>query len=137
MPGDFLRLDGTEGSQPHVQENIRRFHAFFPQAVEERGREMQPRGGRGGGAVYLGINRLIALPVRQFFVDIRGQRHLSQAGDNVLEYAVIAECDDALPFSGATLDDEGQFLRKEKLRPFARLFARFDQNLPLGEGAAL
>ncbi|MPM69722.1 hypothetical protein SDC9_116670 [bioreactor metagenome] len=50
---------------------------------------MQSRGRRGGGAVRLGIDRLIAGFVCKPLRDVRRQRHLSRAVEHLFENAVV------------------------------------------------
>ena len=56
---------------------------------------MQAGGRRCGGPVLFRVHRLVAVPVLQFFMDIRRQGHLPQPVQDLLENAVIEEADGA------------------------------------------
>ena len=57
---------------------------------------MQARRRRGGAAQLAGVHGLVALPVLQLRLDIRRQRHTSQALQHFEEYAVVLELDNAV-----------------------------------------
>ena len=88
MVGQIVFLDGTEGAKSHVQEDFRDLYAHALYFRQKFLGEVQSRGGRGGGAVRLAVDRLIAVRIFEFFMDIRRKRHGARAGHDILEYAV-------------------------------------------------
>ena len=133
----ILLLDGAEGTQSDVQQNLRNLHPHALDFLQKLAGKMQTRGGRGGGAVRLAIHRLIAVFVLQFFMDIRRERHGADAGENILEYAVEMKIDDALARLRPVPDSEGKLLGNDELGADFRLFARLYEHFPLGEVAPL
>ena len=93
---------------------------------------MQPRGRRGGAAVHLGVDGLVARLVFQLFVDIRRQGHLAEAVEHILKHALVEEAHGA----PAVLAD-GQDFRDElavaehEARAGLGLFAGLEDDLPI------
>ena len=133
----ILFLDGAESAQPHMEQHLRDLHPHRPDLGEQFLREVQPRGGRRGGAVRLAVHRLIAVFVFELFVDIGRQRHRADAGENILEHAVEMKIDDAFARLRPVLNGEGKLFGNDKFRADFRLFAGLYQNFPLGEVAPL
>ena len=133
----ILFFDGAESPQPHMEQNLRDLDTHRLDLGEQFLRKMQPRGGRGGGAVRLAVHRLIAVFVFEFFVNIRRQRHRADAGENVFEHAVEMKIDDALARLRPVFYGEGKLFGNDKFGADFRLFAGFHQNFPLGEVAPL
>ena len=75
MVGDYVLLDGAECTQPDVKEHFNNLNAHILDFLQQFGGKVQPRGRRGGGAVGFGVDRLVAVFVLQFFVNLRGERH--------------------------------------------------------------
>ena len=92
---DVLLLDRAERAQPHMQQYRHYIYALGRYALQQFGREVQPRRGRGRRAVLARIHRLIARGVLQLFVYVRRQRHLAQRVQQFLEHALILEPDRA------------------------------------------
>ena len=72
---DPLYLNGTEGAKPDVKRYLTVAHALFSDCPKQLRRKMQSRRRRGGRALLLGIDRLIAVAACRSCRDIRGQWH--------------------------------------------------------------
>ena len=73
---NFLHADWPESTEADVQRDERDLHALCADLLEQRRREMQAGRRRGGGALLFRVHRLVALLVRELFLDIGRQRHL-------------------------------------------------------------
>ena len=91
MVGRLLHLDRTERVPPDVQRDEDRLHPSFPQTVEQHGREVQPRGGRGHAALDAGVDRLVTLLVLESGADVRRQRQNAGAAEIVRREAHAAD----------------------------------------------
>ena len=133
----ILLLNGTEGPQSDVQQHFGDLDAHRADLGKQFLREVQPRRRRGRGAVRLAVDGLVAVLVLELFVDIRRERHGTEAGQNILEHAVKMKAHDAFPRVRAVDDRQGQLLGDDQLGADLRLLPRADEHFPLVEVAAL
>ena len=92
---------------------------------------MQTCGGGGGGAVDLGVYRLIAFSVGQLLLDIGRQGHLAQALQHLQEDALIMEPDQLIArIQGVHNRGRQGAISKGQLRTGLGLSARFGQAFP-------
>ena len=91
MLGDLLRLDGPEGPETDVQRDIGLFDALGCELFQQLAGKMQTGCRRGGRAVHLGIDRLIALAVFEFFLDVWRQGHFAETLEHLKEDPLIVE----------------------------------------------
>ena len=138
MVADLRLLDRAEGPEPDVQHDRHDGDALFANAVEQLGCEMQPRRRRSRTALLLGVDRLIAAAVLEFFGNIGRQRHTADFVKQRVNFgAARRKGHDAV----ALLDDVGDFAREQsaaedKFPAELRLFARTHQRLPRAVAAA-
>ena len=134
MVGDVLLLDGAERAQAHMQQHRHDLHALGAHALQQLGRKVQAGRRRGGAAVYLGIDRLIAGLVLQLLVDVRRQRHLAQAVEHILKHALILKAHGAPAVLSHRQHLGPQLaLAEHEARAGLGLFAGLEDDLPVGE----
>ena len=113
-----------EGDAHHVHPHL----LDLPQQL--RG-EMQPRGGRGGRAVFPGIDRLIPLLVAELFLDIGGQGHGAQLLQQLKKNSIILEPDQAIAVGLDLLHHGGEPpVAKGDGRPLPQPAAGIDDAVP-------
>ena len=91
MLAHVFLLHRTEGAKADVQQHRHDFDPFLPDLLQQLRGEVQTGGRRGGAALFPGIDRLIALPILQAFVNVGRQGHLTQPIQNFLKNALIME----------------------------------------------
>ena len=132
--GDPLFLHGTEGAQPDVKGHFGVADPLLSDRVEQFGREVQSRGRRGGGALLLRVDRLIAREVVLLFVNVRGEGKFPDRVEQFVvackAFAVVVERYDAVPVVKHRFDRRAEQSVPEeqdgaRLRPFAGTNQRF------------
>ena len=91
-----LDLDGTEGAETDVKGDIGDPHALLTYALHKLVGEVQSRGGSGGGAELMAVDRLIPLLVAELLGDVGRQRHLTDLVESGEEVLVAVEVDHAV-----------------------------------------
>ncbi|MNW52991.1 hypothetical protein D3C74_305320 [compost metagenome] len=91
---------------------------------------MQARGRRGSRSFVFGIHRLIAFAIIQLFLNVRGQRHLTQPIQDLIKNPFIGEPKYASAHLAFRLDRGPQFLTEDDDRARLQLLAGFDQGFP-------
>ena len=137
MVEHVLLLDGAEGAEADVKQHFDDLHAHALDLLQKFGREVKARRGSGRRARLAAVDRLIALGVLELLVDIRGEGHIADAGEDVLKRALIEEADDALTRLGDGEDFEGELIGEVQLCAGAALAAGAHEDLPLVELKAL
>ena len=127
----IVHLHGAEGSQSNMERHICQFYALFFDFFQQFLGKMQTRRRSGGRTVDLGIDRLIAFSVCQFFLDVRGQRHFAQTLQLLQENALVVEFHQAVARFRLTNDGRRQCtVTKNDLRTGVELASGLRQALP-------
>jgi hypothetical protein len=113
-----------------VQQNIRDVNARFADFVKQFPRKMKPRGGRGGGAVFLRVNGLVALAVGEPLRDIGGQRRFARAVEHFLKNALILKIYDASARLRRLHHACAKLVVNPVYQAFLRASAGFDKRFP-------
>src|ERR1700722_1729501 len=94
---EALGADRLKGAQADVESDFGDFDAAGPYALQDFGREVQTRGGRGHGASLPGVDGLKAFAIGGFVgaLDVRRQGDVAQAVERFLESGVGGEAQDA------------------------------------------
>lgn len=130
--GDIFLLDRAECAQPHVQQHGHDVDALGADALQQLGGEVQPGRRRGGAAVDLRVDGLVARAVRELFVDVGGKRHLAEPVEHVFKHALIEEAHRAPAVLADGQDLGGQFaLAEHEARAGFGLLAGLEDDLPV------
>ena len=74
-----------------MQCNVSDLYTHLPDTLQQLRREVQAGGGRGGRAVHLGVDGLVALTILQLLLDVGRQRHLAQTIQHLQKDALVKE----------------------------------------------
>ena len=85
----FFPFTGRKVPKPTCVQHRHDVHNPLPDAVHQLRREVQTGCRRGGGTLFLSIDRLIAVFVFQPFGDVRRQGHLTQFIQQLFKHAVV------------------------------------------------
>ena len=132
--------DRLERSRSDVEQDWYHGRAPRPYTVQQGRREMQSGRGRGHGAVFLRVDRLVAVPVLRVrrAAYVGRQRRAAHLLDDPGHVRVPAETDAAYLLPGAVLHGGGQDAALQvQARPFREPCARLQQDFPsVGRGFA-
>ena len=127
---DLFHVHGAKRSES----NVERDEADMDSLRLEFGKlllcEVQTRRRRSRRTFLAAVDRLVALLVLQSLMDVRRQRRFSQAVENLLEYAFIAELHDAPAEIRMRHDLSAKFVGKADNLSHLRLLAGAHQGLP-------
>ena len=96
MVCDVLRFDRPERTQAHMEGHVAEVYPHGLDLLQECFREVQPCRRGGGGTDLFGVDGLVPLPILQFRFDIGGQRHLSQAFQDLQKDPFVEEADEPI-----------------------------------------
>src|SRR5580704_4731140 len=135
----ILKLFGAqrlERAESHIQSDLHNLDPTRPQPLQNRRREMQPRGGRRDGAALPRKNRLIPLAIGWLVLalDVGRQRNVPQTLDRFRKAAIRSKSQHAQPEFAAILDRRLELaavaLAKSNALAHRHLPPRPDQRFP-------
>ena len=88
---DLVLLDRAERAKADVQRDIADLHTHVRDPLQQLLREVQAGCRRGGAAKLAGIDRLVALLILQFLLDVGRQRHLAKVFEHLEENTLKVE----------------------------------------------
>ena len=128
--GDNLLVDRAEGPQPDVQKHLRDFRALIPNFPKELFGEMQSRRRSGRRTVHFAVYRIVSALIFELLLDIRRKGHRTDAGENILKYAVERKIHNAFSRFGDPLDGQGKLVIYFHFRADFSLFPGPHQYFP-------
>ena len=134
---NVVLLHRAECSKPDMKRDVGGVNALVSELSEHVLREMQTRGGSGGGAGLAAVDSVVAVLVLELLGDVGRERHLTYAVEDIKEISLEREADKAVSLVHNVEYLSGKPLREIDDRAGFQALSGVHQGLPFGEAQTL
>ena len=128
---DHIHMNRTKCTKPNMEGNKAELNPLSPQLFHELFCEVKPGCRRSCRPLNPTVDRLIALVIFQFLMNIRRKRYIAQTIQNLLKDAIINKFYNSTAKVRMGNNLTGQLLTKMYDRANTNFFSRFYKGFPL------
>ena len=134
---NVVLLHRAECSKTDMKRDVGGVNALVSELFEHVLREVQTRGGSGGGAGLAAVDSVVAVLVLELLGDVGRERHLTYAVEDIEEIPLEREADKAVSLVHDVEYLSGKPLREIDDRAGLEALSGVHQGLPFGEAQTL
>ena len=134
---NVILLHRAECSKTNMKRDVGGVNALVSELSEHVLREVQTRGGSGGGAGLAAVDSVVAVLVLELLGDVGRERHLTYAVEDIKEIPLEREADKAVSLVHDVEYLSGKPLREIDDRAGFQTLSGVYQGLPFGEAQTL